>query len=221
MSSPSTAVETRKLPLYAAMVEAIRQEMTRDPTVFCMGEDVGQMGGVFFAHTPGLKVVVPSNAYDAKGLMTTAIRDDSPVVYLFHRGLLGLPVMGYVESAFATEVPEESYAIAFGQARVVREGADVTIVAFAQMVHKAVVAARELEAKAGARLRGPPHRIRARTGSHVRRLRARGHRPEAGESDDGERRRCDAAHGPGSGAQAARGAQGLMPCQGGAEPAPV
>ena len=244
MSEQNTA-EARKLPFYAAMVEAIRQEMTRDPSVFCMGEDVGLMGGVFqstaglfkefgpervrdtpisetailgfalgaaaqgmrpiaelmfvdfvgvcydqvlnniakttymsggtvklplvitastgggicdaaqhsqtlhglFAHTPGIKVVVPSNPYDAKGLMTTAIREDNPVVYLFHRGLLGLPVMNYIETSFATEVPEESYTVPFGKARTVREGADVTIVAFAQMVHKSLVAAARLEAE--------------------------------------------------------------------------
>ena len=46
-----------------------------------------------FAHVPGLKVVVPSNAYDAKGLMTAAIRDDNPVVYMFHKGVMGLPWM--------------------------------------------------------------------------------------------------------------------------------
>ena len=243
MSMQSAVAAGRKLPFYQAMIEAVRQEMRRDPTVFCLGEDVGAMGGVFqstaglykefgaervrdtpisetailgialgaaahgmrpiaelmfvdfmgvcfdqllnniskthymsggsvkvpvvvtastgggicdaaqhsqtlhgfFAHMPGLKVVIPSNPYDAKGLMTSAIRDDDPVVYLFHRGLLGLPLMGYVETSFATEVPEESYTVPFGQARIVREGTEVTIVAFAQMVHKALAAAAELE----------------------------------------------------------------------------
>jgi len=243
MSTQSAVAAGRKLPFYQAMIEAVRQEMRRDPTVFCLGEDVGAMGGVFqstaglykefgaervrdtpisetailgialgaaahgmrpiaelmfvdfmgvcfdqllnniskthymsggsvkvpvvvtastgggicdaaqhsqtlhgfFAHMPGLKVAIPSNPYDAKGLMTSAIRDDDPVVYLFHRGLLGLPLMGYVETSFATEVPEESYTVPFGQARIVREGTEVTIVAFAQMVHKALAAAAELE----------------------------------------------------------------------------
>jgi pyruvate/2-oxoglutarate/acetoin dehydrogenase E1 component len=97
-----------------------------------------------FAHVPGLKVVVPSNAYDAKGLMIQAIRDDNPVMYFFHKGLMGLPWMAYYEGS-TTEVPEEAYTIPFGQARVAREGTDVTIVALSQMVQKALVAAGELE----------------------------------------------------------------------------
>lgn len=237
--STETTPKARKIPFHQAMVEAMRQEMQHDSSVFCLGEDVGAMGGVFqstaglfkefgpervrdtpisetailgfalgaaaqgmrpiaelmfvdfagvcfdqilnniskthymsggavklplvitaatgggicdaaqhsqtlhglFAHVPGIKVAVPSNPYDAKGLMATAIRDDNPVVYLFHRGLMGLPVMGYVDTAFADQVPEERYTVPFGQARTVREGTDVTIVAFAQMVAKAVVAA--------------------------------------------------------------------------------
>lgn len=233
----------RNKAFYQAMTEAIAQEMERDETVFCMGEDVGAMGGVFqstvglhakfggervmdtpisetgimgvalgaaaeglrpiaelmfvdfmavcfdqimneiakthymsggavklplvitastgggfsdagqhsqtlhglFAHVPGLKVVAPSNPHDAKGLMATAIRDDNPVVYLFHKALLGLPIMGFVDAEIDNDVPEESYAIPFGEARIVREGADVTIVGFSQTVAKAVVAAEELE----------------------------------------------------------------------------
>jgi pyruvate dehydrogenase E1 component beta subunit len=97
-----------------------------------------------FAHVPGLKIVVPSNAYDAKGLMVQAIRDDNPVMYFFHKGIMGLPWMAYFEGA-TTEVPEEPYTIPFGKARVVREGKDVTIVTLSQMVHKAVLAAAELD----------------------------------------------------------------------------
>jgi acetoin:2,6-dichlorophenolindophenol oxidoreductase subunit beta len=99
-----------------------------------------------FAHVPGLKVVVPSNAYDAKGLMTEAIRDDNPVMYFFHKGIMGLPWMAYFEGS-TTEVPEDSYTIPFGQAKVVREGTDVTIVTLSQMVHKAVRAADEVAAE--------------------------------------------------------------------------
>ena len=97
-----------------------------------------------FAHVPGLKVVVPSNAYDAKGLMIQAIRDDNPVMYFFHKGIMGLPWMAYYEGS-TTEVPEEAYTIPFGQARVAREGTDVTIVSLSQMVQKALVAAGELD----------------------------------------------------------------------------
>ncbi len=74
-----------------------------------------------FAHMPGLKVVVPSNAYDAKGLMIQAIRDDNPVMFMFHKGIMGLPWMAYFEGS-SNEVPEESYTLPFGQARVAREG---------------------------------------------------------------------------------------------------
>ncbi|HYH29761.1 MAG TPA: alpha-ketoacid dehydrogenase subunit beta [Pseudonocardia sp.] len=87
-----------------------------------------------FTHVPGLKVAAPSNAYDAKGLMIQAIRDDDPVIFAEHKML-------YDTSA---DVPEESYAIPFGEANVVREGGDVTIVAIGRMVHTALEAAEEL-----------------------------------------------------------------------------
>ena len=96
-----------------------------------------------FAHVPGLKVVVPSNAYDAKGLMIEAMRDDNPVVYLFHKGIMGLSWMSYFEGS-TNEVPEELYSIPFGKANVVRKGEDVTIVTLSQMVQKAIIAADDL-----------------------------------------------------------------------------
>ena len=99
-----------------------------------------------FAHVPGLKVVVPSNAYDAKGLMTTAIRDDNPVLFLYHKGIMGLSWMSYFEGS-TNEVPEAQYTIPFGQARIVREGSDVTIVTLSQMVQKSVLAADQLAAE--------------------------------------------------------------------------
>ena len=98
-----------------------------------------------FAHIPGLKVVVPSNAYDAKGLMTQAIRDNNPVMFMFHKGIMGLPWMAYFEGS-TNEVPEEAYTIPFGKAKVVRTGTDITIVTLSQMVHKAVIAAEQLAA---------------------------------------------------------------------------
>jgi pyruvate dehydrogenase E1 component beta subunit len=84
---------------------------------------------------PGLKVVVPSNAYDAKGLMLTAIQDDDPVLFFE-------PKVLYQE---ACEVPDEMYTIPFGEAGIVREGDDVTVVAFGQMVNKAAAAIDSLE----------------------------------------------------------------------------
>jgi pyruvate dehydrogenase E1 component beta subunit len=96
-----------------------------------------------FAHMPGIKVVVPSNAYDAKGLMIQAIRDDNPVMFMYHKGIMGLPWMAYFEGS-SNEVPEAAYTIEFGKAKVAREGKDVTIVTISQMVQKALIAAAEL-----------------------------------------------------------------------------
>ena len=99
-----------------------------------------------FAHMPGMKVVVPSNAYDAKGLMIQAIRDDNPVIFCYHKGIMGLSWMSYFEGS-TNAVPEEAYAIPFGQARVAREGRDVTIVTLSQMVQKSLLAAEQLAAE--------------------------------------------------------------------------
>lgn len=88
-----------------------------------------------FTHIPGLKVVVPSNPYDAKGLLIQAIRDNDPVIFLEHKVLYTLE----------GEVPEESYTIPFGEANVAREGDDVTIVAFGRMVNQALTAAAALQ----------------------------------------------------------------------------
>ncbi|RLC77487.1 MAG: alpha-ketoacid dehydrogenase subunit beta [Chloroflexi bacterium] len=96
-----------------------------------------------FGHIPGVKVVIPSTPYDAKGLMIQAIRDDNPVMYFFHKGLMGLPWMTIIEATWAP-VPEEPYTIPFGVADVKREGTDVTIVAVAMMVHRALEAAEKL-----------------------------------------------------------------------------
>ena len=234
----------RILTMAQAISEGIAQEMTRDPSVFVMGEDIGAYGGIFgatagllgkfgpdrimdtplsetafigtatgaaaagmrpivelmfvdffgvcmdqiynhlakntymsgghvklpvvvttaigggyndaaqhsqclygtFAHMPGIKVVVPSNAYDAKGLMVQAIRDDNPVIFMYHKGIMGLPWMAYFEGS-SNDVPQAPYTIPFGQAHVVVEGRDVTIVTISQMVQKAVLAAKTLLAQ--------------------------------------------------------------------------
>lgn len=238
-----TTIRTKSF--FMAMIEGIQQEMERDESVICLGEDIGKMGGVFqstvglfqrfgaervidtpisetaimgaalglasegmrpvaelmfvdfmgvcfgqimneiakvsymsggavnlplvitastgggfgdaaqhsqclhglFAHVPGLKVVVPSNPHDAKGLMISAIRDNNPVVFLFHKALMDLPVLGYVDIDIDETVPEESYVIPFGEARMVREGSDITIIGLSQTVAKAAVAAVQLAEK--------------------------------------------------------------------------
>lgn len=96
-----------------------------------------------FAHLPGLKVVVPSNAYDAKGLLIAAIRDKGPVVYMHHKALQGMGFLGTVKSAI-TEVPEHEYTVPIGVASVVREGRDITLVGLGVTVHHALDAAAEL-----------------------------------------------------------------------------
>ena len=99
-----------------------------------------------FAHVPGLKLVVPSTAYDAKGLMHNAIRDDDPVMYLFHKRLMGIGWMPAPDGP-KTPVPETDYTIPFGSADVKREGADVTVVTLGLHVHRALDAAESLAAE--------------------------------------------------------------------------
>lgn len=239
-----TIANERKLTIARAMAEAMAQEMRIDPTVFVMGEDIAQLGGVFgntrglvdefgtgrvrdtpisetgfigaavgaamdgmrpvvelmfvdffgvcfdaiynlmakniyfsgghvrvpmvlmtstgggysdagqhsqclygtFAHLPGMKVVSPSNAYDAKGLMTAAIRDNSPVIFMFHKGLQGMGWLG-TEAAANVHVPEDAYEVEIGKAAIARKGSDVTIVSIAMGVHHALKAAKTLEAE--------------------------------------------------------------------------
>src|SRR5215468_6482338 len=90
-----------------------------------------------FAHLPGMKVVVPSNPADAKGLMISAIRDDNPVVYVFHKGVMGLPWMAKNPRSIA-HVPEEPYETPIGKATVAREGTDATVVTLSLSVHHAL-----------------------------------------------------------------------------------
>jgi pyruvate dehydrogenase E1 component beta subunit len=241
MTITETPHTTRRLTTSMAMVEAIAQEMERDPSVFYMGEDVGAYGGIFgsttgllekfgpdriidtpisetafiglgigaavegmrpivelmfsdfmgvcldqiynhmakihfesggnvkvpmvltmaagggysdgaqhsqclwgtFAHLPGMKVVVPSNPADAKGLMTSAIRDDNPVVFVFHKGVMGLPWMAKNPRS-VDEVPDGEHIVPIGKARVARAGSDVTIVTLSLSVHHALDVAEKL-----------------------------------------------------------------------------
>lgn len=93
-----------------------------------------------FVQTPGVKVVIPSNPYDAKGLLISAIRDNDPVIFLEHMKLY---------RSFRQEVPEESYTIPLGKANVVREGKDITVVTYGAMVQTSVKAAEELAKNKG------------------------------------------------------------------------
>jgi len=93
-----------------------------------------QMLTPLFTHIPGLKVVCPSNAYDAKGLLIQSIRDNDPVIFCEHKNLY----------ASMADVPAESYTIPFGEAAIPREGKHVTIVAYGLMVHRALEAAETL-----------------------------------------------------------------------------
>jgi pyruvate dehydrogenase E1 component beta subunit len=102
----------------------------------------GQLGAThsqafesWFANTPGLKVVVPSNPYDAKGLLKSAIRDNDPVIFMESEQMYG----------DKGEVPEEEYTIPLGKADIKREGTDVTIVSFGKIIKEAYKAAEELE----------------------------------------------------------------------------
>ena len=225
------ATGTRQMTYLQAISEGLRHEMGRDPSVFCIGEDIGAFGGAFkvtdgfvkefgadrcldtplaenaiigaavgaaaeglrpvcemqfadfiacgfdqlvnvaaklhyrqgiavpivirlpsgggfsggpfhsqnpeawFLQTPGLKVVTPATAADAKGLLISAIRDPNPVCYLEHKGLYR-----HVKG----EVPEGEYTVPIGSARIAREGTELTVIAYGSSVHLAMQAAQEL-----------------------------------------------------------------------------
>lgn len=103
------------------------------------GQHAQSLEGVI-AHFPGIKVVMPSNAYDMKGLLKTAIRDDNPVFFIEHQWV-------YLEKAFVPEGVD--YTIPFGKAKIVKEGKDISIVAWSYMVSRSIVVADILEKKYG------------------------------------------------------------------------
>ena len=111
-------------------------------TVLTMGGAGGGMAAqhsqsleAWLAHLPGMKVVMPSDAYDAKGMIISACRDDNPVFVVLNKQSL----------AMSMEVPEESYEVPIGEAIVRKQGTDLTIVAFGRMVHEALDAAEQLK----------------------------------------------------------------------------
>ncbi len=100
----------------------------------CAGPQHSQCLEAWFAHVPGLKVVLPSTPFDAKGLLKSSIRDDNPVIFIEHKYLYSI----------TGDIPEEDYVIPLGQADIKRVGKDVTVLAFGSMVHEALKAADEL-----------------------------------------------------------------------------
>jgi 2-oxoisovalerate dehydrogenase E1 component beta subunit len=93
---------------------------------------------MYFVHTPGLKVVCPSTAYDAKGLIKAAIRDPDPVIYFEHKFLYRWP-------RIKEDLPSDEYVVPIGEAKVRRKGRDISIITYGAMVYTALDAAKELE----------------------------------------------------------------------------
>jgi pyruvate dehydrogenase E1 component beta subunit len=98
------------------------------------GPQHSQCPEAWFAHVPGLKVVMPATAFDAKGLLKSAIREDNPVLFIEHKALY----------ASKGEIPEEEYLVPLGKAEVKKAGKDVTVVATSRMVHHALAGAKVL-----------------------------------------------------------------------------
>src|SRR6516225_3369567 len=91
---------------------------------------------MWFVHAPGLKVVCPATAYDAKGLIKSAIRDNNPVIFFEHK---------FLYRRIKDDVPEADYTVPIGKARIAREGTDITVITYGAMVWTALEAAQELE----------------------------------------------------------------------------
>ena len=94
-----------------------------------------QSNEMWFVHTPGLKVVMPATAYDAKGLIKSAIRDDDPVIFFEHK---------FLYRRVKDEVPKQDYTVPLGQAKVARQGTDISVITYGAMVWTALEAAEDL-----------------------------------------------------------------------------
>ena len=119
------------------------------------GQTHSQSPEALFTHVAGLKTVIPSNPYDAKGLLISAIEDDDPVIFFEPKRLYSGPFDGYPDrpvQAWAkhprSETPEGHYRVPLGKAEIVREGSDLTVLAYGAMVHVALAAAEEAGADA-------------------------------------------------------------------------
>ncbi|MGE0776436.1 MAG: alpha-ketoacid dehydrogenase subunit beta [Sphingomonadaceae bacterium] len=113
---------------------------------YCDASQHSQTLFATFAHLPGLKVVAPSNAYDARGLLHAAIADPNPVIYMMHKELLGLGLWGTMPEASAN-VPDARFEVPIGKAFVRRKGRDITLVGLAATTHMAARAATALLAE--------------------------------------------------------------------------
>jgi len=98
------------------------------------------------AHVPGIRIATPADSYDAKGLMHTSLRDDNLTIWMVHKRIWGLGWLGTALKTAIATVPEEEYTIPFGQARIWKEGKDVTLVGYGITVHAALQAAEKLAA---------------------------------------------------------------------------
>jgi 2-oxoisovalerate dehydrogenase E1 component beta subunit len=114
------------------------------------GQTHSQSPEALFAHVAGLKTVIPSTPYDAKGLLISSIEDDDPVIFLEPKRIYNGPFDGHHDRPVspwsqhpASEVPDEYYTVPLGEAAIVREGADLTLLSYGTMVHVCVAAARE------------------------------------------------------------------------------
>jgi len=140
---------------FAAKTHYMSGGQYKVPLTFMIGygggyNDAAQHSQTLFAtlgHVPGIKIVTPADAYDAKGLMHSCLRDDNVTVWMVHKRLWGLGWLGFpLPTALAT-VPEHDYTIPFGQSRIWREGSDLTLVGLGLTVHNSLQAAEQLAAE--------------------------------------------------------------------------